>query len=153
MRSSVRVVPWSLMSWLLRTVTGLADVRFGCGMRVPVMTMSCELGAAGAAAGSAAAGAVESGWAVSAGSAGGAVCARTGEAGRLAPTSKVVASRRERNFSMGSTFQIRWAELGLEPRLTKTGIGHRCRHDLVARCGSHSGPLHEAQFQAEASRR
>ena len=39
-RSSVRVVPWSLMSWLVSTVTGLADVRFGCGMRVPVMTMS-----------------------------------------------------------------------------------------------------------------
>src|SRR5437773_2670883 len=41
-KSSVRVVPWSLISWLDSTVTGLADVRFGCGMRVPVMTMSCE---------------------------------------------------------------------------------------------------------------
>src|SRR6185295_8477542 len=42
-RSSVRVVPWSLMSWLLSTVTGLAEVRFGCGMREPVMTMSPPL--------------------------------------------------------------------------------------------------------------
>src|SRR3954451_9303066 len=41
-RSSVRVVPWSFTSWLDSTVTGLAEVRFGCGMRVPVMTMSCE---------------------------------------------------------------------------------------------------------------
>src|SRR3954454_20706614 len=40
MRSSVRLVPWSLTSWLVSTVTGLAEVRFGCGMRVPVMTMS-----------------------------------------------------------------------------------------------------------------
>src|SRR5205814_4250991 len=41
MRSSVRVVPCSLISWLDSTVTGLAEVKFGCGMRVPVMTMSC----------------------------------------------------------------------------------------------------------------
>src|SRR5215208_5338857 len=31
------------MSWLDSTVTGLAEVRFGCGMRVPVMTMSPAL--------------------------------------------------------------------------------------------------------------
>src|SRR3954469_22804089 len=42
MRSSVRVVPCNFTSWLDSTVTGLAEVRFGCGMRVPVMTMSCE---------------------------------------------------------------------------------------------------------------
>src|SRR5262252_9442719 len=50
-KSSVRVVPWSLMSWLDSTVTGLAEVRFGCGIREPVMTMSPPpvAGAAGAA--------------------------------------------------------------------------------------------------------
>jgi hypothetical protein len=39
------------MSWLDSTVTGLAEVRFGCGMREPVMTISLEpvAGAAGAA--------------------------------------------------------------------------------------------------------
>ena len=38
--SSMRVEPDSLTSWLVTTVTGAADVRFGCGMRVPVMMMS-----------------------------------------------------------------------------------------------------------------
>ena len=36
----MRVVPLSLMSWLLMTVTGAANSRFGCGMRVPVTMMS-----------------------------------------------------------------------------------------------------------------
>src|SRR6185369_17962357 len=44
---SVRVVPDNLMSWLDSTVIGLAEVRFGCGIREPVMTMSPA--AAGAA--------------------------------------------------------------------------------------------------------
>ena len=39
----MRVVPESLMSWLETTVTGAADSRFGCGMRVPVTMMSCGL--------------------------------------------------------------------------------------------------------------
>ena len=104
-RSSVRVVPWSLMSWLDSTVTGLAEVRFGCGMREPVMTMSPPLdtGAPWALVDGgvvASTGAVVSGcapFAVSAGLAGGgAVCAVAGAASRPVPTRSVVASRRER---------------------------------------------------------
>src|SRR3569833_3568425 len=37
-RSSARVAPERRTSWLLRTVTGLTEVRFGCGLREPVMT-------------------------------------------------------------------------------------------------------------------
>src|SRR5690348_17647646 len=43
MRSSVRLVPESFTSWLLTVVTGLAVVRFGCGMREPVTMISCVL--------------------------------------------------------------------------------------------------------------
>ncbi len=43
MRSSVRVVPESLTSWLVMTVTGLADSRFGCGIREPVTMISWAL--------------------------------------------------------------------------------------------------------------
>src|SRR5205807_7464798 len=95
-KSSVRVVPSSLISWLDSTVTGLADVKFGCGMRVPVMTMSCaDLtgapcalvdGTGVASCGAVVVGCVLAAPAVSDGFAGGGVvCAKAGEASVLAP--------------------------------------------------------------------
>src|SRR4051812_2879275 len=39
-RSSVRVVPEMRISWLLTTVTGLTEVRLGCGIREPVTTIA-----------------------------------------------------------------------------------------------------------------
>src|SRR3954462_10765284 len=38
--SSARVAPERRTSWLLTTGGGLTGVRFGCGMREPVMTMA-----------------------------------------------------------------------------------------------------------------
>ena len=40
MKSSTFTVPCSLIDWAVTVVTGLAVVRFGCGMRDPVTTTS-----------------------------------------------------------------------------------------------------------------
>ena len=97
------------MSWLDSTVTGLAEVRLGCGIRDPVMTMSPALRTVSPVAyvvgGVFSTGAVVGGSAVTqpavpAGEPGGhsgagdAACANAGEAAMLAPTKSVVASRR-----------------------------------------------------------
>ena len=130
-RSSIRVVPDSLISWLVTVVIGAIEVRLGCGMREPVMTMSLSAltGAPVAATegtGCASTGPVGFDTSVGLPSVGaGEVWPSAGVAIRPAPTNKVVARSRWRKLKVINLFPL-WAHrTGAQPITSNHRIAER----------------------------